>query len=61
MALYLKEELNLEYLGICDHSKTAVYANGLSIERVEAQWQEIDALNKVLLLSRFSKASNRIS
>lgn len=48
MALYLKEELNLEYLGICDHSKTAVYANGLSVERVEAQWQEIDALNQSL-------------
>lgn len=48
MALYCKNELNLEYLGICDHSKTAVYANGLSIERVLQQHEEIDYLNKKL-------------
>jgi len=48
MARYSKEELGLEYLGICDHSKTAVYANGLSIERLEQQWAEIDALNQKL-------------
>lgn len=48
MALYCKEELGLEYLGICDHSKTAVYANGLSLERLEQQWVEIDELNKKL-------------
>ncbi|MFZ4860626.1 helix-hairpin-helix domain-containing protein [Sphingobacterium sp. Mn56C] len=45
MARYCKEELKLEYLGICDHSKTAVYANGLSVERLSEQWAEIDALN----------------
>ncbi|GGH13595.1 DNA polymerase/3'-5' exonuclease PolX [Sphingobacterium alkalisoli] len=48
MARYSKEELGLAYLGICDHSKTAVYANGLSIERLEEQWVEIDHLNKTL-------------
>lgn len=48
MAIYCKEELKLEYLGICDHSKTAVYANGLSIERLEQQWLEIDQLNQTL-------------
>jgi len=46
MARYCKENLNLEYLGICDHSRTAVYANGLSIERLEEQWTEIDRLNQ---------------
>lgn len=45
MALYCRDELRLEYLGICDHSRSAVYANGLSIERVQEQWAEIDALN----------------
>ncbi len=45
MALYCRDELRLEYLGISDHSKTAVYAKGLSIERVQAQWAEIDTLN----------------
>ncbi|KGE13597.1 DNA polymerase/3'-5' exonuclease PolX [Sphingobacterium deserti] len=48
MANYCKDELGLEYLGICDHSKTAVYANGLSIERVAEQWKEIDLLNEKL-------------
>lgn len=35
-----------DYLVMSDHSKSAFYANGLSIERVEQQWAEIDALNK---------------
>lgn len=48
MARYTKEELGLSYFGICDHSKTAVYANGLSIERVQKQWEEIDQLNQEL-------------
>jgi DNA polymerase (family 10) len=33
------------WIAICDHSRTAVYANGLTIERVLAQRAEIDALN----------------
>ncbi|MES2419297.1 MAG: helix-hairpin-helix domain-containing protein [Bacteroidota bacterium] len=48
MALFCKDNLKLEYLGICDHSKTAVYAKGLSEQRVYAQHQEIDALNAKL-------------
>ena len=34
-----------EYLGICDHSKSAFYANGLNEERIAIQHLEIDALN----------------
>ncbi|TDO22750.1 DNA polymerase/3'-5' exonuclease PolX [Pedobacter duraquae] len=45
MASYCKNELHLEYFGICDHSKSAFYANGLNEQRVYAQHQEIDALN----------------
>lgn len=48
MAVYCKETLNLEYLGMCDHSKSAFYANGLNEQRVYAQHQEIDALNQKL-------------
>ena len=48
MARYCRDELRLEYLGICDHSKAAVYAKGLTIERVQQQWEEIDALNSQL-------------
>jgi len=47
MALYCKE-LGYEYFGICDHSRTAVYAKGLEIERVQQQHIEIDQLNKEL-------------
>ncbi|RCH56423.1 DNA polymerase/3'-5' exonuclease PolX [Mucilaginibacter hurinus] len=49
MAAYCQNELNLQYLGICDHSKTAVYAKGLSIERILQQHEEIDHLNKKLI------------
>jgi len=38
----------LKYLGIADHSQSARYAGGLTIERVRAQWEEIEALNRKL-------------
>ena len=39
-------ERGYEYLGLTDHSRSAAYAGGLSIERVRQQWEEIDALNR---------------
>ncbi len=48
MAVFCKETLHLEYLGICDHSRSAFYAKGLDEQRVYGQHQEIDALNKKL-------------
>lgn len=48
MAIYCRDVLGLEYLGIADHSKTAVYAKGLSIQSVLQQWAEIDLLNQEL-------------
>lgn len=39
-------DLGYSYLLICDHSKSAAYAGGLSEERVAAQHEEIDALNR---------------
>lgn len=47
MATYCKE-LGYEYLGICDHSQTAVYADGLKVESILKQQEEIDKLNKQL-------------
>lgn len=35
-----------EYLVITDHSKAAVYARGLTEEKLYEQWEEIDGLNK---------------
>ena len=40
--------LGYGYIGICDHSKAAAYANGLTEERVRAQWEEIDSVNAEL-------------
>lgn len=48
MAIYCRDELKLEYFGICDHSKSAFYANGLNEIRVAAQQREIDDLNRKL-------------
>lgn len=42
------QQLGYEYLGICDHSKSAFYANGLQEFRVQQQHQEIDRLNQQL-------------
>jgi len=39
-------ERDYEYLGITDHSKTAAYAGGLSVEEIKQQWEEIDQLNE---------------
>lgn len=47
MAVYCKE-LGYEYLGMCDHSQSAFYAEGLKPENVIKQQLEIDELNKKL-------------
>ncbi|MGY3388752.1 histidinol phosphatase-like PHP family hydrolase [Bradyrhizobium sp. USDA 3311] len=41
----------LEYFGVADHSKSAHYAGGLSVEEIAQQHREADRLNK-----RFDKA-----
>ena len=55
MAEYCRDILQLEYFGISDHSRTAAYANGLSIERVQQQWKEIDQLNQQMAPFRIFK------
>lgn len=54
MAVFLRDG-GYEYLGICDHSKSAFYANGMKEERILQQHQEIDALNKELAPFRIFK------
>ncbi|MDZ7659615.1 DNA polymerase/3'-5' exonuclease PolX [Fodinibius sp.] len=39
-------ERGYEYLGMSDHSKTAAYAGGLTVDEIKKQWDEIDQLNK---------------
>lgn len=47
MATYCRDR-GYTYLGICDHSKAAFYANGLPEHRVKEQHREIDKLNREL-------------
>ncbi|REJ81778.1 MAG: DNA polymerase/3'-5' exonuclease PolX [Bacteroidetes bacterium] len=54
MASYCRE-LGYEYLGICDHSKSAFYANGLQPERIILQHKEIDDLNEKMSPFRIIK------
>ena len=49
-------ERGYDYLVMSDHSRTAVYAGGLPIERVEQQWREIDKLNEKLAPFRIYKS-----
>ncbi|CAN5389453.1 helix-hairpin-helix domain-containing protein [soil metagenome] len=45
-------ELGYSYFGICDHSQSAFYANGMKPETVLEQQLEIDALNKSMALQQ---------
>lgn len=45
MAMQAKA-LGFRYLTITEHSRTAAYAGGLSIDRLKSQWEEIDRLNE---------------
>jgi DNA polymerase (family 10) len=47
MALAAKD-LGYDYIGICDHSKAAAYANGLNEIRVKKQWEEIERVNATI-------------
>ena len=46
-------DMGLQYLGMCDHSKSAFYAGGLSIEEVVRQQSEIDSLDLSFQCSKF--------
>jgi DNA polymerase (family 10) len=48
-------DAGFSYLLSTDHSRTAAYAGGLSIQRVREQWQEIDRLNDALAPFRILK------
>ncbi|HKI47193.1 MAG TPA: DNA polymerase/3'-5' exonuclease PolX [Balneolales bacterium] len=39
-------ERGYEYLGLTDHSKTAAYAGGLTVDDLKRQWDEVDKLNE---------------
>ncbi len=43
--VFAAKEMGLEYIGISDHSRSAYYAGGLSVEDIERQHEAIDAIN----------------
>lgn len=55
MAEYARDA-GYAYIAISDHSKSAFYANGLKPDRVLAQMEEIDTLNKELAPFRIFKS-----
>jgi DNA polymerase (family 10) len=40
------EEMGMKYITITDHSPTAIYANGLKLDRLKQQWDEIDEVQE---------------
>lgn len=40
------EAMGMKYITITDHSPTAIYANGLKVDRLKRQWDEIDELQE---------------
>jgi DNA polymerase (family 10) len=54
MAIHVRD-LGFEYFGICDHSQSAFYANGLQPQSVLLQMEEIDRLNAKMAPFRIFK------
>ncbi len=38
--------MGFSYMGISDHSQSARYAGGLTLEKLRRQWEEVDRLNR---------------
>ena len=48
--------MDMEYLVISDHSKSATYANGLSEEKIKEQHHQVDELNNKFAPFRIFKS-----
>jgi len=53
----LARKMGYSYIAICDHSQAAKYAHGLAADRLAAEIEEIEALNKTLKGFRVLKGS----
>ena len=54
------EAMGMKYVTITDHSPTAFYAGGVTLERLKRQWDEIDEVQE-RSKSRFCAAPNQTS
>jgi DNA polymerase (family 10) len=39
------KQMGFSYIGLSDHSQSARYAGGLTLEKLQRQWEEVDRLN----------------
>lgn len=53
-------EAGFEYMAVCDHSKAAFYANGMTEERVLQQKSEVAGINEKLLIPVFQGVESDI-
>ena len=44
--VHAAEAMGMKYITITDHSPTAFYANGVKIDRLQRQWEEIDQIQE---------------
>ena len=44
--VHAAESMGMKYITITDHSPTAFYANGVKIDRLQRQWEEIDLVQE---------------
>lgn len=44
--VHAAESMGMKYITITDHSPTAFYANGVKIDRLQRQWEEIDRVQE---------------
>ena len=44
------EAMGMKYITITDHSPTAFYANGVKLDRLKRQWDEIDRVQETVKL-----------
>ena len=44
--VHAAEAMGMKYITITDHSPTAFYANGVKIDRLQRQWEEIDRVQE---------------
>jgi DNA polymerase (family 10) len=42
------KKMGFSYMGLSDHSQSARYAGGLTLEKLRKQWEEVDRLNEEL-------------
>jgi DNA polymerase (family 10) len=42
------KQMGFSYIGLSDHSQSARYAGGLTLEKLQRQWEEVDRLNHAM-------------